>query len=205
VARSTRLRELQTRITELRVRALPAQFDETGAYADRIFDRTRGFRVLAHAEIEACLEDLGVETVNAAFQGWSTDQKPRTTLTALMTFARSKGLGVPDELQTEPRYTLRGRLDDVRKAYVNWVKTENHGVRESNVLGILLPTGIREHEIDRAWLERIDSFGSARGNTAHRAGRPQAPPDPKSELETVRSIVNGLVPIDARLSALRTE
>lgn len=205
MARSTRLKELQTRITELRWRALPAKFDDTGAYSDRIFDRTRGFRVLAHAEIEACLEDLGVETVNSAFRAWSTDQKPRTTLTALMTFSRSKGLGVPDELQREQEHTLRGRLDTVRKAYVNWVKTENHGVREANVLGILLPAGIREHEIDSAWLEKIDSFGSARGDTAHRAGRPQVPPDPKSELETVRDIVAGLVPLDARLSALRAE
>jgi hypothetical protein len=122
-----------------------------------------------------------------------------------MTFSRLKSLGVPDELQQEPKHTLRGRLDNVRKAYVNWVKTENHGVREANVLGILLPAGIREHEIDSAWLEQIDAFGSARGDTAHQAGRPQAPPDPKSELQAVRAIVEGLIPVDARLSALRGE
>jgi hypothetical protein len=184
---------------------LPAKFHETGVYPDRVFDRTRGFRVLAHAEIEACLEDLGVETVNAAFSAWTQDQKPRTTLTALMTFTRAKSLGVPEVLQRESKYTLRARLDSHRKTYVNWVKMENHGVRESNVLGILLPAGIREHEIDSAWLEKIDAFGSARGNTAHQAGRPQTLPDPKDELQTVRTIVQGLVPVDARLSALREE
>jgi hypothetical protein len=205
VARSPRLRELQTRITELRRHSLPKDFDETGAYPDRTFDRTRGFRVLAHAEIEACLEDLGIATVNAAFNAWAIDQKPRTTLTALIAFTKTKAPGVPETLQREPKHTLRGRLDVVRKSYVNWVSNENHGVREANVLGILLPAGIREHEIDSAWLETIDSFGSDRGDTAHQAGRPQTPPDPASELNTVKAIIGGLIPIDRRLSELQNE
>lgn len=161
--------------------------------------------MLAHAEIEACLEDLGVLTVNAAFDRWQEDQQPRTTLIALMTFSERKDTGVPETLHRRPALTLRGRLLDVRNAYVNWVKGQNHGIREENVLRILLPAGIREHEIDPAWLSTIDSFASNRGATAHRAGRPQTPPDPAAELQTVRSIVDGLIPLDARLSELRAE
>jgi hypothetical protein len=205
VARSARLKELQTRVTELRKRSLPAEFNPTGAYSQRIFDRTRGFRLLAHAEIEACLEDLGVATVNAAYNAWSIDGKPRTTLVALMTFNDRNGLGVPPKLQRSGVGDLRQRLLDVRNDYVRWVKTENHGVREKNVLRILLPAGIREHEIDPAWLSTIDTFGSNRGATAHGAGRPQTPPDPAQELETVKTIVDGLIPLDQHLSKLRLE
>lgn len=205
MARSPRLKQLQKRITELRRHSLPSKLDETEAYSARVFDRTRGFRVLAHAEIEACLEDLGVQTVNAAYQGWAADNRPRTTLTALMTFTKAKAAGAPDSLHLEQRHTLRGRLDEARKSYVNWVKNQNHGIREANVLGILLPAGIREHEINAAWLQTIDSFGDDRGDTAHQAGRPETPPHPASEFATVRAIIEGLIPLDIRLQKLRNE
>jgi hypothetical protein len=161
--------------------------------------------VLAHAEIEACLEDFGVQTVNAAYQGWAADNRPRTTLTALMAFTKAKATGVPDSLRLEQRHTLRGRLDEARRNYVTWVKTKNHGIREANVLGILLPAGIREHEINPAWLQTIDSFGGDRGDTAHQAGRPETPPHPVTEFATVRTIIKGLVPLDERLQKLRSE
>ena len=38
---------------------LPEKFSPTGDYSDRQLDRARGFRLLAHAEIEAFLEDIG--------------------------------------------------------------------------------------------------------------------------------------------------
>jgi len=89
-----------------------------------------------------------------------------------------------------------------------WPKSKldsRSGVREENVLKILLPAGIREHEIDSAWLATIDSFGRNRGSTAHKAGRPQTPPDPAAEFQAVQSIVEGLTPLDKRLSELRAE
>ncbi len=122
-----------------------------------------------------------------------------------MTFTKAKATGVPDSLHLEQRHTLRGRLDEARKNYVTWVKTQNHGIREANVLGILLPAGIREHEINSAWLQTIDSFGDDRGDTAHQAGRPENPPHPISELATVRTIIEGLIPLDDRLQKLRSE
>jgi len=89
---------------------------------------------------------------------------------------------------------------------MRWVRVENHGIKERNVLKLLLPVGIREHEIETAWLATIDSFGSDRGTTAHQsASKPQALPDPKSELETVKAIVKGMIPIDRRLAELRAE
>ena len=200
--RSIRLRELQNKIGELRERALPRTFEPTGTYSDRVIDRTRGFRLLAHAEIEACLEDLGIDTVNTAYSAWTEDGRPRTTLVSLLSFG-SKKFDTPESL--ESTLTLRERMNEIRNEYVNWVRNQNHGVREKNVLRILLPAGIREHEIDTTWLATIDSFGSARGSTAHNAGRPLNPPDPARELQTVRQIVKGLEPIDRRLTELRSE
>src|SRR5690242_16726393 len=86
VARSTRYRALLPRLSELRGHLLPAKFDPTSPYSDRQYDRVRGYRLLAHAEIEACIEDLVRDTVIAAWTGWSTDARPRTCLMALVAY-----------------------------------------------------------------------------------------------------------------------
>jgi hypothetical protein len=80
------------------------------------------------------------------------------------------------------------------------------GAKVGTVLKLLLPVGIREAEIETAWLATIDGFGGNRGTTAHQSARkPQTVPDPKSELETVRAIIEGMIPIDRRLAELRAE
>lgn len=199
------MKELKVRITELRRHTLPAEFDQTGSYSPRKIDRARGFRVLAHAEIESCLEDLAGETVDAAYKGWWLDQQPRTTLISLMAYCE-RNFPSREALAEDGGHDMRERITAAKNEFMRWVRVENHGIKERNVLKLLLPVGIREHEIETAWLATIDSFGSDRGTTAHQsASKPQALPDPKSELETVKAIVKGMIPIDRRLAELRAE
>jgi hypothetical protein len=206
MAQSSRFRELRTRVTELREHLLPRTFDPTGVYTDRQYDRARAFRVLAHAEIEACLEDLGVETVNVCYGAWQTDRRARRSLMALLAYYEGN-LGGPGDRLGAPGTTgpLRDRLKMVRDQYVRQVRVENHGIREKNILSILLPAGILESDLDRTWLATVDSFGAQRGETAHRSGRTQQPPDPAQEVLTVRTIVAGLAPLDAKLVSLRRD
>lgn len=192
-------------MTELRRHALPAKFNNTGSYSARKIDRARGFRVLAHAEIESCLEDLVSETVDAAYAAWWLDQQPRTTLVSLMAFCERE-FPARQALAANTGPDMRDRITTAKNDFLRWVKVENHGIRERNVLKLLLPVGIREAEIETAWLATIDGFGGNRGTTAHQSARkPQTVPDPKSELETVRAIIEGMIPIDRRLAELRAE
>lgn len=200
--RSKRLWSLETRLIGLRNHMLPKTFDPTGSYSKRQFDQARGYRLLAHAEIESCLEDLAVTTVNGAYKAWQFDRKPRKCLISLLAYHDGKLGGLPDSKTAAEDTPLRDRLDDAHKAYVQRIMMTNHGIREANVLSILLPTGILESDLDSAWLQTIDAFGAARGGTAHRAGQTVQPPDPKSEYDTVTVIVTGLRKIDERLRKL---
>ena len=204
MARSQRLRQLETRLSELRRHMLPAPFDPTGSYTDRQFDRTRGYRLLAHAEIEACLEELAMSTVNGAFSAWQIDRRPRHCLIALLAYHEGDLGAMPEEISASRASAtpLRTRLKHARDQYNDWVRTKNNGIREPNVLRLLLPMGILESDLDPAWLQTIDGFGSARGDTAHQALRTQQPPDPATEHQTVAAIVTGLRKVDARLQEL---
>jgi hypothetical protein len=182
---------------------LPAQFEPTGSYSPRVFDRTRGYRLLAHAEIEACLEDLVTSLINDAYSEWLLDRQPRQSLFALLAYHEGTLGPVPDAISStgSSARPLRARVKDARDAYVTRVR-RNNGIRERDVLRLLLPVGVLESELDSAWLQEIDAFGEARGDAAHQALRTQQPPDPATEYEVVCDVVAGLRKIDARLTAL---
>lgn len=193
---------------ELRRHLLPSKFDPTGTYSPRVTDRARAYRLLAHAEIEACVEDLVRDLVAGAYAAWELDRRPRTCLIALGSFYDGKFPATPDALPaTLGRATpgfMKDRLETARNAYTRSVQ-QNNGVKEKDLLRLLLPVGIQDYQLDRTWLATIDSFGSARGETAHRAVKTQQPPDPKKELQIVRQVVAGLRQVDELLTRLAAE
>lgn len=206
MARSPRLRALESRLTQLRRHFLPRTFSPTGQYTDRQYDQARGYRLLAHAEIEACIEDLVADLVTTAYKAWQTDRRPRACIIALLAY-HGESLGpVPEGISTRPggasETPLRVRVDIARKVYVNHVRQPNNGVREKDVLKLLLPVGILESDLNSAWLQTIDSFGDLRGTTAHQALKTQQPLDPAQELRMVTEIVTGLRAIDEKLQNL---
>ncbi len=79
----------------------------------------------------------------------------------------------------------------------------NNGIRESNILQLLLPIGLLCSEINSTWLSTTDSFGAKRGETAHTSFQAQVQPDPVTEQATVKQILGGLLVLDERIKKLR--
>lgn len=198
---SARYRELKRRTTELRNHFLPATFDPTGTYSERIHDRARAYRMLTHAEIEAFLEDRVVEVANEAFRAWSSGGTPRLCLMALLAFEEATR-AAPTSLLNPPQKRspdFLARVARAKDSFNAYARSRNHGVKEDNVLRLLLPLGIREHEIDLAWLMSLDAFGSGRGLVAHQTKKVQAPLDPLTEYSTVQYLLAGLETVDKLL------
>ena len=55
-----------------------------GRYAPAELDRTRAYQVLAHAEIEAYIEDLSLQAAIDMTSRWKADGVPRATIAALL-------------------------------------------------------------------------------------------------------------------------
>lgn len=80
-------------------------------------------------------------------------------------------------------------MDDVYK--------KNHGIKEANVLALLLPLGIDGSHLDTTLLADLTSFGGLRGAVAHKSSvRVTTYADPKSEYDTANQLVIALVSID---------
>lgn len=191
---------MSRRITELRQNLLPARFSPLGLYPDRTYERTRAFRVLAHAEFEAFIEDRAIEVVTKAHLEWKRTGKIRPSLLSLMSHWESSPQ-IPESLtdlgDNSSKYpTLAARIKAAKGHYSTYIKTRNHGIKEKDLLLILLPLGVTKNEIDAAWLDDTESWATDRGTVAHTSAKMQVQLDPKIELATVRKVRDGFRGID---------
>lgn len=198
---SSRYRTLVQRCAKLRQHFLPDRFSPVGSYSQRQIDRTRGYRLLVHAEIEAYLEDQVRTTATRALHVWKHQTKISLPLVGILAFAKKF-----DEAAPNPNTVrlLNFRLSKSNGHLSETIK-ENHELREKNLYALLLPIGIDETTLDPVWVGRMESFGVARGDVAHQSAVPGSvhhQVDPKSEYETVRELLKGLALLDIAIGNL---
>lgn len=212
---SERFLQLTAQLSTLRAHLLPDPFEETGLYEDqeKVATSALAYRVLSHAEIEAYFEDRAIEVVNKARLAWENSSHISRVSLCLMAFS-GRTMALPPDSLEPPNDNKRRiwpelldidkRLKPVFTDYNTYVRIENHGIKEKNLLSILLPIGIEHSSLDPAFLVEIDSFGSLRGHTAHTSSRAavRRAVDPKEEFNRVESLIVGIQAIDTLLDEL---
>ncbi|MGI5270272.1 HEPN domain-containing protein [Nonomuraea sp. CA-218870] len=203
---SPRFQTLSARLLELRSNLLPEEFDPTGLYTVQVHESARAFRLLAHAEFEAFIEDRAQQIVTRAVSEWLGQGTIRPSLLALVAFESSLGWKETTILSAGERQKkapdLSQRIDAARKTYLHYVIMQNNGIKEKNLLRILLPLGVREEDIDEQWLSALEAWATARGELAHKSGKPQKLLDPQVEFITVQELQDGFRGIDELLDLL---
>jgi hypothetical protein len=212
---SARLKALQVRTKDLRRLLLPHKFDATGIYRDehRVRARALSFRVLAHAEIETYFEDRVVEIAKVAWASWKNRRHLSTAGLHLLAFS-GRQMNRPPETKDPPtdnkkkqwaeQVGIDGRLGASISDFIYRMENENHGIKEKNVLSMLLPVGCECDKIDGLLLATLSQFGADRGAAAHSstAKHLTIAIDPKDEYDRVARIISDLGPIDAELDAI---
>ena len=143
-----------------------------------------------------------VETANKAFSYWQKEQLVTKPLVAMVAYVGFHLGEVPSTLYSENVKFIDDRIRESRQWLNTYAKSKNNGIKREDVLRLLLPIGINESEIDETWLATTNSFGSSRGQVAHTSNRVYNAPDPKSEYDTVKEILDGLFEIDDKLLEL---
>jgi hypothetical protein len=207
--RSARFKELESRLRELRKNMLPATFSPTGSYSARQLDRSRGYRLLVHAEIEAFLEDVTFETARLGVSEWARTKKVSNCLFCLVASYHAgffvEGLDEEPPFLSEQRTKLKDSVQDlVENALKQYrhIHATNHGIKEENLFRLVLPVGVRKDELDALWITNLNEFGKRRGDIAHKAVKAHQQIDPSSELQDVQSLLAGLKKLDELLAKL---
>jgi hypothetical protein len=200
---SLRYEELEHRLDELRMLFLPSKFDPTGLYEDPVYERTKAYRVLVHAEFESFIEDRVLAVVTRSFDHWKSSGVATTALLAVVAF---KGLVHPlpeslAEAAIKKKFPdLEARVEQAKNAFSRYVRMENHGIKARNLIRMLMPIGITEADIDAQWLTTTEAWATARGEVAHKAAaKVQVSPDPHIELKIVNIILDGFRQLDEQV------
>lgn len=212
---SPRYQQLEEQLKALRRCLLPPDFDPTGTYEDQddVSRRALAYRVLAHAEIESFFEDRTLEPVLRAQFVWESTRHVSHVALCLVGFSGQE--------MARPPSTLEAPSDNKRKAwpalldigerllpiianFSRHVRYENHGIKEKNLLALLLPIGVAHCKIDSAFLADMESFGALRGLAAHSSGKTtvRQTVDPEEEQKRVLGLMPGIAAIDSEIDAL---
>jgi hypothetical protein len=106
----------------------------------------------------------------------------------------------------DEKLTLNNRVANCVSAYVHRVKRENHGVKERNVLAMLMPIGFDVSQLDELFLVSLNQFGEARGQAAHTSRRTvTVHSDPKDEYDKVIRLLSDTERVDAELDRIAAE
>jgi hypothetical protein len=202
---SARFEELERRITELRQNFLPQEFDATGDYGDLVYEQTRAFRILAHAEFESYIEDRVIEIIDQAVSGWKVNGSIAQSLLSVVAY-RESAFPIPESLTEAAarpaKYpALEARIEAARADMHRYARKQNHGIKEKNLLRLLLPIGLQDTDIDSGWLSATETWATARGDAAHKGAKMQVKPDPQNELKTVKVVLDGFRDLDVLMES----
>lgn len=205
---------LRTQLNRLKDEFLP-EISPTGSYSESQLSRTAAYRVLAHAEIESYLEERAWEVVQNAKTLWDTSGKNTRTLICLLGFSDLTMDKPPDTLKKpsnvkQDNHDKRLQITEKINSAINSFKKvidNNHGLKEKNILALLLPIGINSNDLDpnNTWLANMNTFGQKRGLVAHKSATSYMTtqtPDPANELNTVTQITDELLRIDELINNL---
>jgi hypothetical protein len=162
--------------------------------------RAISFRIIVHAEIESYLEDRAFELLDAAWKHWKASRVPSEVVIGILAFSEVKTSLPPDSLglgASKQSYDdLSVPLDKAQNVWRTNHK-DNHGIKEANVLKLLLPLGIQHTKLDSMLLADLSSYGTARGEVAHKSNYAIAKfADPKAEYDTAIKLVKDLKKLD---------
>jgi hypothetical protein len=208
--------EMKRNIDMLRSHLLPSVFNPLGEYEDRIFTGVVAFRVLCHAAIEDYFEERVVEIAQRAQLLSTRGNRVSRPATCLVAFSGLEMRSPPHSLDPDQPTKQKAWIDeiDVKKkisncvsSFIRRIKAENHGIREKNLLSILLPIGFDHSAIDKLTLSELDNFGRMRGEFAHSTLHKHVTkrPNPEDEWKKVQAILAMIIAIDVQLDVIAAE
>jgi hypothetical protein len=181
---SAPLRQLEASVAQLRDVFLPTEKKTApDTYSDEQIVAAKALLVFAHAELEDYLEAACRDKANRALAAFQAGGVGSLTAFSLMSYcgeplAKCTDIAKYSEAHTKlapqfPQITApatRALLSALKVAVSTFSETcrKNNGVKEANLLPMILPLGIDPLTIDPTWIAELNGFGVDRGAHAHR-------------------------------------
>lgn len=163
-----------------------------GDYTQKEEDNIRAYLFLTHAELEFYFEEVAQHKSKNAYLNFKKNHSFKSTiLMSICAYDNSNKKG--DNF-----------VHKVEHCHTEYVKSlvKNNGIKNSNITNILLPLGILDSEIDQTWLSTLSSFGSTRGEIAHKSASAQQKINPQDIKNNIILILKELDILDQKIKKL---
>lgn len=184
---------------ELRRALLPPKRSPTGNYKQSTYERVQGYKLLFHAELEYYFEEITKSIMKNAKDKWDNSHEASPTLVSLMAYCTKSFSSIPEYVRDQHAVDdLTKRINCAYSEHFAYIKSKNHGIKEKNILALLLPIGVEIGDIDNGLLIALNNFGADRGEIAH-STKAKLCATPDDAEATVNNILQLLAPFDSKL------
>lgn len=158
--------------------------------------RLRSYRILSHAEIEYFVESIILNKIEREKKKWLKTHSTSNCISNILAYIRIEFPNISPHLtEITSGNDFQFRVNKVLNNYQNIIKY-NNGIKEENIIPILIPLGIDYQKINQTLLNNMSSFGVERGSTAHNSSKVQNLINPNDEINMVNQIITDLLDID---------
>ena len=202
--KSQLFKELQRRLKVIKKNLMPKS-NFLGNYTAMQIDKFYGFRLLAHAELEAYFEQRAIEILDSA-KNMFLNGKNNIVIISLLTYIDTNDFEINTCVNSPNRASKLKDLNTIVNTtiskYHKEILSKNNGIKEKNILKILLPIGVLATQLDSSWLSTLDSYGAKRGDVAHNSikhNRVGTIINPIDEENTINIILAGIDDIEKNI------
>ncbi|WP_339527612.1 HEPN domain-containing protein [Pseudomonas sp. EL_65y_Pfl2_R96] len=190
-----RYSELSNRLAELEDHLITKEFSDIGDYEEQVKDMARGYRLLAHAEIESYLEDVVRQIADKTLAKWQASNIGSKELISVLAALKND-----PEISDRQLFSLKTTEETVNYSFVLFKKriTKNNGIKEKDVKALMSPIGFDIEALIPELVPLLDSFGTKRGEVAHSTSLKKEI-NPKDEVADVKNIHGYLEKLDQKM------
>jgi len=197
--------DLRNNINKIESSFLPPP-NPIGTYSEKEALGINAYISLVHSEIENFIEAEVLQVCNLSVNQYETNGTINKVILGLLCFS---GLTyeIPPEskhIQNIDKLSIENKIKKARDLFNNIVRTKNNGIKEKNILSMLLPIGFSIDDIDDLFLTEMNDFGKQRGEIAHTSNIAIVTNnqiDPYIIKRRITSIVNQLELIENNISS----
>ena len=163
-----RITDLKNNIIKIESSFLPPQ-NPMGTYNEQEALSINAYISLVHSEIENYLESEVLQVCDLSVNQYNSTGTINKVILGLLCFTGLPSIETPDlkNCQKIEDYKIDNRVKKARDLFYNKVKTRNNGIKEKDILSLLLPIGYSLDSLDDLFLAEMNDFGKQRGEIAH--------------------------------------
>ena len=199
-------RDLTINLEKIEKTFLSMKIRTYGSYNLQELSMARAYGLLVHAEIEYYFENIAREVVLKSYKKWKSDKISSHVLMSITAFLNIKEQ-IPEnvsdaKMNKNEEGLIEKRLEYCVSKYMGIINS-NNGIKEKDLLKILLPLGIHLNDIDPTFLISADSFGRYRGELAHNSIKTKSFTDPFAKKKEIVNILTEIRKLDSKIISLK--